>query len=101
MRKVILTAALLAGAALMTVPVPAQADFILNSNIFTDLGATGFGNAPRLLSLQNNPLENGAVVSVGGVQTFLNNISIGPAPAFTVTGTVCTSNGNCTNGLLV
>jgi hypothetical protein len=87
MKKTILAAALLAGAALM--PLPAQADFVLNDFVFAELGGTGFGNAPRLLSLQNTPFQNGAVVSVGGTETFLNNITVGPAPAFTVSGTVC------------
>jgi len=96
-------ATLVAGAAVAAIAFtsPAQAEFVLADNVFADLGATGFGNAPRLLSLQNNPFENGAVVSVGGTQTFLNNITIGPAPGFTVTGTPCTTNGTCTTGLLV
>jgi hypothetical protein len=101
MKKTTLAAVfLLAGAALM--PMPAQADFVLNDNVFAELGGTGFGNAPRLLSLQNSPFENGAVVSVGGTETFLNNITIGPAPAFTVSGTVCGLGQlpACTTGLL-
>ena len=91
-------ATLVAGAAVAAIAFtsPAQAEFVLADNVFADLGATGFGNAPRLLSLQNNPFENGAVVSVGGTQTFLNNITIGPAPGFTVTGTPCTTNGTST-----
>ena len=96
MKRTILAAVLLACTALAT---PASAEFILNDETFADLGATGFGNAPRLLTLQNAPFENGAVVSVTGTQTFLNNISIGPSPGFVVTGDVCTSNGTCTTGL--
>jgi hypothetical protein len=93
---------LLATTALLALAVaPAKAEFVLNDNVFADLGGTGFGVAPRLLTLQNFPLQNGAVVSVGGTETFLNNISIGPAPAFTVTGDVCTSNGTCNTGLRV
>jgi hypothetical protein len=95
LKKVLLSSAIL----LATMAMPAKAEFVLNNNVFADLGATGFGNAPRLLTLQNAPFENGAVTSVGGTQTFLNNISIGPAPTFAVTGTVCTSNGSCDTGL--
>ena len=71
-------ATLVAGAAVAAIAFtsPAQAEFVLADNVFADLGATGFGNAPRLLSLQNNPFENGAVVSVGGTQTFLNAIEL-------------------------
>jgi hypothetical protein len=94
MKKILLLAAVA-----MLAATAAKADFVLNDNVFADLGATGFGNAPRLLTLQNNPQENGAVTSVGGTTTFLNNITVGPAPAFTVSGTVCTSNGTCTTGL--
>jgi hypothetical protein len=79
----------------------AQADFILNDQVFANLGATGFGNAPRLLTLQNAPFENGAVVSTLGAQTFLNNITVGPSPTFSVTGTVCTSDVTCNTGLRV
>jgi hypothetical protein len=96
MKKTTLAAVLLACTALAT---PASAEFVLNDNVFADLGATGFGNAPRLLTLQNNPFENGAVTSVGGATTFLNDITIGPSPGFAVSGTVCTSNGTCTTGL--
>jgi hypothetical protein len=91
--------ALLAATVLAAATLPAKAGFVLNDNVFADLGATGFGNAPRLLTLQNFPLENGAVVSNGGATQFLNDITIGPSPAFNVTGTVCTSNGACTTGL--
>ena len=86
MRKVLFaTTALIALAAV----TPAKAEFILADNVFEDLGHTGFGNFPRLLTLQERPNESGAVVSVGGTQTFLNNITIGAAPTFTVSGTPC------------
>ena len=85
MRRLLLaTTALLALAAV----TPAKAEFILADNVFEDLGHTGFGNFPRLLTLQERPNESGAVVSVGGTQTFLNNITIGAAPSFTVTGEI-------------
>ena len=89
-------ALLLAGTALTT--LPANAEFILNDNTFADLGATGFGNAPRLLTLQNNPSQSGAVISVGGTQTFLSPITIDDANNFAITGVVCTSNGTCGPG---
>jgi len=90
---------LLAASMLTALALPANAEFVLSANTFADLGGTGFGVAPRLLTLQANPLENGAVVSVGGAQTFLNNISVSATDV--VTGTVCTTNGNCTTGLSV
>lgn len=100
MKRVLLAAA--AALAVITMAPTAQAEFVLNDFVFADLGATGFGNAPRLLSLQNTPIQNGAVVSVGGAETFLNNITIGPAPAFTVSGSVCGLGQlpACTFGLL-
>jgi len=78
--------------------VPAQAEFVLNDNVFADLGATGFGNAPRLLTLQaqgNNTFESGAVISVTGTTGFLSPVTVGPAPGFSLTGTSCNSQGNC------
>jgi hypothetical protein len=94
MRKLLLaTTALLALSTL-----PAKAEFILNDQVFADLGATGFGNAPRLLTLQNNPFENGAVISVGGAQTFLSPITIDDNNNFAISGVVCTSNGSCSGG---
>ena len=97
-------ATLVAGAAVaaMAFTSPAQAEFILSNQVFADLGATGFGNAPRLLTLQNSPIESGAVISVGGVQTFLSPITIDDANNFAISGVVCTSNGSCgSGGLLV
>jgi hypothetical protein len=94
MRKLLLaTTALLALSAL-----PAKAEFILNNEVFADLGATGFGNAPRLLTLQNNPVESGAVVSNGGANQFLSPITIDDNNNFAISGTICTSNGSCGGG---
>jgi hypothetical protein len=97
MKKTILAAAiLLAGAAITA--MPAQAEFVLNDFTFADLGATGFGNAPRLLTLQNTPNQSGAVVSNGGATGFLSPITIDDANNFAISGTVCTSNGTCSGG---
>jgi hypothetical protein len=92
---------LLGSAAVATVLLlsqPSKAEFVLNDNVFFDLGATGFGNAPRLLTLQNSPIQSGAVTSVGGVETFLSPITIDDANNFAISGTVCTSNGTCSAG---
>ena len=96
MRKYALMAALLAGTALAS--MPAQAEFILNDNTFADLGATGFGNAPRLLTLQNNPNESGAVISNGGTVGYLSPITVDDANNFAISGIACTSNGTCSGG---
>jgi hypothetical protein len=50
--KKTMAAVLLAGTAFAT--LPAHADIILSDFVFRDLGATGFGNAPRLLTLQQH-----------------------------------------------
>jgi hypothetical protein len=91
MKKLLLAASMLTALAL-----PANAEFILNDNVFFDLGATGFGNAPRLLTLQNSPNQSGAVISDGGVQTFLSPITVDGS--FNITGTVCDSNATCSGG---
>ena len=85
MRKV-----LLAASALLVFAVPAKADLILSDLIFRDLGATGFGAAPRLLTLQNNPLESGGTIATagGGTAFFYGGVP-------TVPQTSCTNNGNC------
>ena len=61
MRAVVATCAVLA--AMSSV---AQADLVLVGGTptasFTDLGAQGFGNDPRLLTLQTNTFENGSVI---------------------------------------
>jgi hypothetical protein len=94
MKRVLLAASMLTALAL-----PANAEFILNDNTFADLGATGFGNAPRLLTLQNSPNESGAVISVSGTQTFLSPITVDGS--FNITGTTCTSNQTCSGGGLL
>jgi hypothetical protein len=88
MKKVILAAVLLAGTALAT--MPAKADIILSDLVFRDLGATGFGAAPRLLTLQNNTLESGGTIATagGGTAFFFGGIP-------TVPQTACDSNGTC------
>jgi hypothetical protein len=96
MKKILCAAALLAGTALAT--LPAKAEFILNNQTFADLGATGFGNAPRLLTLQNDPFQNGAVTSNGGVVQYLSPITIDDNNNFAISGVVCTNNGNCGGG---
>jgi hypothetical protein len=59
----------------------AQADLMIAESTFADLGATGFGNAPRLLTLQNNGFEAGGTVAGAGGTTLFT----GP------TGTACTA----------
>jgi len=94
MKRTILAAALLAGTAFAT--LPAQADFVLHDETFANLGATGFGNAPRLLTLQNSGLESGAVVSNGGTQGFLSPITVNGT--FDIVGIPCNSNQSCSGG---
>jgi hypothetical protein len=69
---------------------PAKADLVLSDLIFRDLGGTGFGVAPRLLTLQNSPLESGGTIATagGGTAFFYGGIP-------TVAQTGCTNNGNC------
>jgi hypothetical protein len=49
----------------------ARADLVLSGSTpatsFVDLGAQGFGNAPRLLTLQTNTFESGAVSGTGAL----------------------------------
>jgi hypothetical protein len=80
---------LLASVLALPLATPATADLVLSPVVFRDLGSTGFGNAPRMLTLQANNYEAGAVISVGGVQTFLNNV-IGTQP-----GSICNSQNTC------
>jgi hypothetical protein len=96
MKRLALAAVLLAGTAFAS--LPAKAEFVLSDFTFADLGGTGFGVAPRLLTLQNNPNQSGAVISIGGNQAFLSPITV---TGTTVTGIQCTSNGNCDGGLRV
>lgn len=77
MRRNIVMAAMLAGTALMA--VPAHADLVLSDLVFRDLGATGFGNAPRLLTLQDNGFESGATVAGVGGSTLLTGGAISGA----------------------
>jgi hypothetical protein len=99
MKRTIFAAVLLAGTALAS--MPANAEFILANNTFADLGGTGFGVAPRLLSLQNDPIESGAVISQNGVEAFLSPVTVGPAPTFSLTGIPCNSNNSCSGGGLL
>jgi hypothetical protein len=69
MKKVIFAAALLAGTALAS--MPANATLVLSELVFRDLGGTGFGVAPRLLTLQDNVFESGATVAGAGGSTIL------------------------------
>jgi len=81
---------LLAAAALVGLSAPAKADIVLDALVFADLGGTGFGTAPRLLTLQSNTLESGGTIAgAGGTTQFF----FGGIP--TVTQTACTSNGTC------
>jgi hypothetical protein len=58
-------------AAILAVATPANADLVLSQFTFRDLGATGFGDAPRLLTLQDNVFESGATVAGAGGTTIL------------------------------
>jgi len=49
----------------MGAPTDARASLVFSG--FVDIGAQGFGNAPRLLTLQNSPTESGQIVFTGGV----------------------------------
>ena len=89
-----LNKALLATTALLVLScalaAPAQASLVLSDLVFRDLGGTGFGVAPRLLTLQNNTLELGGTIATagGGTAFFYGGIP-------TVAQTGCTNNGNC------
>jgi hypothetical protein len=87
MKKVLLAATAMA----LALTVPAKADLVLSDLIFRDLGATGFGNAPRLLTLQNNPLESGGTIATAGGGTAFFAGDAGTVVPFTP----CTSNGSC------
>jgi hypothetical protein len=62
--------------------MPAQADLVISDLIFRDLGGTGFGVAPRLLTLQNNGFEEGGTVAGPGGTTL-----------FSHGGSLCTATG--------
>ena len=56
---------------------------------------TGFGNAPRLLNIQNNGSEaGGTFAGAGGTTNFFTGL---PAPGLGGIGTQCFSNGDCKN----
>lgn len=57
---------------------PANASLVLDGTI--DLGAQGFGNAPRLITVQNQGTESG-VVTVGAGGTVSGGAGFGAAPA--------------------
>ena len=67
MKKTIFAAVLLAGTAFGT--LPANATLVLSELVFADLGGTGFGVAPRLLTLQNGITEGGGTVAGAGGTT--------------------------------
>jgi hypothetical protein len=90
MKRILLAATALAAIALSGM-VSAKADIVLTDLVFRDLGATGFGNAPRLLTLQNSPLESGGTIATAGGGT---SFFFGDAGT-TVPQTACTSNGTC------
>jgi hypothetical protein len=71
-RTALFVAICAAGVGLVALPYQAQASLVLSGGSvaasFTDIGAQGFGNAPRLLTLQENGTEAGQIViSPGGV----------------------------------
>jgi len=64
---------LLASAALLLLPMAtAKADIILSGATpaasFVDLGGVGFGNAPRLITMQTNGIETGSVTPINQPQ---------------------------------
>jgi hypothetical protein len=84
MKKLFLAASMLTALAL-----PANADLVLSDLVFRDLGGTGFGVAPRLLTIQENVFEQGSTfATAGGGTGFTGN-----------DGNVCTNNGNCVSTL--
>lgn len=75
MRRLLLAATLLAGAYV----VPAHAELIQATPFFVDLGAQGFGNAPRMLTLQTSPLEVGGTQAGPGGTTVLTGDAVSGA----------------------
>jgi hypothetical protein len=109
-RGVLMKKVLFATVALLSLGLidpPAKADLILDALVFADLGSTGFGNAPRLLNIQNNGGEAGGVFytgdpSVQGLspQNTTTGFFTGLPPLVTMgsgspIGTICTKNGGC------
>lgn len=90
-----------ATAMILALATPANADLVLSDLIFRDLGGTGFGVAPRLLTTQgtmNSTFEAGATIAgAGGTTQFVTGTGI----TFDATtrgfsfGSLCTSNGTC------
>jgi hypothetical protein len=80
---------LLAASILTALALPAQADLVLSELVFRDLGGTGFGVAPRLLSIQQTGFEQGSTFATAGGGTGFTG----------QTGAVCTSNGTCQSTL--
>ena len=67
-RKATCASVLAIGVAVAAMPRVARADIVLlganPAAVFVDLGAQGFGNAPRMLTLQTNTVETGNVTPV-------------------------------------
>jgi hypothetical protein len=88
---------------------PAKADLVLDALVFADLGSTGFGNAPRLLNIQNNGSEAGGTFFTGDASVqgavagnTTTGFFTGLPPLVTMgagspIGTICTNNGTCNN----
>lgn len=83
---------LLVTAAMFALAIPAKADIVPQTPFLVDLGATGFGDAPRILGLQANGFEQGGTAAgASGTTTFFTNSSLPP-------GTACTTVAGCNNG---
>lgn len=97
MKRVLLAAAAIAAIALTG--NMAKAELLLSDETFRDLGATGFGNAPRLLNIQNNGNEAGGTYYTGDPsnQTVTNNNTATGFFTGLAPGTICTSNATCNN----
>lgn len=89
---------LLAATMLVTVALPAQAHFVLADETFADLGGTGFGVLPRLLTIQHSGIESGAVISQNGTQSFLSPVGFSGLNGTTLAGIPCNSNNSCSGG---
>lgn len=73
MRVFLLTTAMLA---VLGLTAPARADIVQANPFFLDLGAEGFGDAHRLLTLQQTPQEEGSTVAGPGGTTMLTGGAI-------------------------
>src|SRR3954465_636128 len=68
------------GAAVVLLPAVAHAGLIYSPDQNVDLSGTGFGSAPRILTLQatgNATTETGAIAPVGGIPTASVGVSNG------------------------